>query len=478
MNEQPVETSNKAALENKLRSSSRLIGCGYDVTEEYMQSTSARAKILDYKKLKVENKILKRNQPSTVVKVIVGENAEDYCQNLSSELKLGASKAAFSGAISAKFKGGENHSYKYSYGSLFQIINMEKKYISISKSELKNFVSEDFLNYVKNSSADDIIAQYGTHIITDVILGGRLEITYRSIIQSQNKSSDMEFKLNASVKKMFSAEGSTSISGERSKKNEESSLYIQTIGGDPCKGITVTAATDEGLSLKSNFDDWKNSLSDANIDLIYMDNVGISLDEVIPDTEEYRSKKYELREGIERYLIDREFKITKEPSKEKTKVPFIRYYSASENDHFYTLNKGEHQYVQDIYNLEGITCEIFEAEEEGTVPIFRYMNGARGQGIDHFYTTNWNELQNGAMGYHYEGIAGYIYPTDYNKDNSLVPLYRCCRDVYRNGKKMIDHFYTLNRDEFEENGRPKEGIRYEGILGQVYKSTKNISAVL
>lgn len=468
MNGQPVETSNIEILERKPCGPSKLIGYGYDVTEEYMQSKSARGQILDHKKL--GNHIFKREMPSTVLKMIVGKNAEDYCQNLSSDLKLGASKSVFSGSISAKFKDSESHSYKYSYGSLFQIMNMKKKYINIPKSELKNFVAEDFLKYIKNSSVDDIISQYGTHIITDITLGGRVEITCRSIIQSQDKSRDMGLKLDLAVKKIFSAKSETDISDNSSKKDEESRLYIQTIGGDSRKGITIITNNDEGLSLKSNLDEWKNSLSNQNIDLIYMDNLGISLDEVIPDDEAYRAKKNELKEGIEKYLVDREFKISKEPSKEKLKLPLIRYYSPVENDHFYTLNKSEYQYVQDIYNLEGIACEIFGTEEDGTIPIFRYMNGARGQGIDHFYTTNWNELQHGAGGYRYEGVVGYIYPTDYNKDTSLVPLYRCLRYVYRNGKKGMDHFYTLDRGEFEDsNGNPKGGIIFEGVLGLVYR---------
>lgn len=464
MNGQPLEISNVEILERKPRGPSKLIGYGYDVTEEYMQSKSARGEILDHKKL--GDHILKREEPSTVLKMVVGKNAEDYCQNLSSNLKLGASKAAFSGAISAKFRDSESHSYKYSYGSLFQIINMKKKYISISKSELKNFVSEDFLKYVKNSTVDDIIAQYGTHIITDITLGGRVEITCRSIIQSQEKSRDMGLKLDASVKKMFSIESETDISSQSSKKDEESRVYIQTIGGDARKGITIITNNDDGLSLKSNLDEWKSSLSNENIDLIYMDNLRISLDEVIPDDEEYRTKKHELKEGIEKYIIDREFKISQEPV-EATRMPFNRYYSFTENDHFYSVENNE--YDSASYAFEGIACDIFKGQKEGTIPIYRYVEGTSGQGIDHLYTTNWNELQNGAIGYRYEGIVGYIYPPNYSQDSSLVPLYRCCRKLIKYGRVAMDHFYTLDRNEFERKGKIMNGMQFEGVLGLVYR---------
>ena len=87
----------------------------------------------------------------------------------------------------------------------------------------------------------------------------------------------------------------------------------------------------------------------------------------------------------------------------------------------------------------------------GTVPLYRYYNGAN---HDHFYTINPHEIGTvvpgvtGRHGYTSERIAAYCYP---HSSTGMVPLYR-----YYNGGAS-DHFYTTNAAEI--------GTTVPGLLG-------------
>lgn len=127
-------------------------------------------------------------------------------------------------------------------------------------------------------------------------------------------------------------------------------------------------------------------------------------------------------------------------------APFFRYFGNT--NHFYTTNWAELGSGRNGYNLDQIQCRVFGTQASGTVPLYRYYNGAI---RNHFYTTNFNELGNGGNGYIAEGIACYVYP---GPGSGRVPLYRYYITSLGN------HFYTTN---FNELGSGGPGVSYEGI---------------
>ena len=101
--------------------------------------------------------------------------------------------------------------------------------------------------------------------------------------------------------------------------------------------------------------------------------------------------------------------------------------------HFYTTNINEigtanwtpHTLGCNGYTAQGIQCHIHTTQEKGTVPFYRYYNGAV---YDHFYTTNPQEIGSvvpGLVGqilngYTSQGIIGYCY---LQPSTGTVPLY-------------------------------------------------------
>ena len=156
-------------------------------------------------------------------------------------------------------------------------------------------------------------------------------------------------------------------------------------------------------------------------------------------------------------------------------APLYRYWKPTARDHFYTTK------IQEIgtavpgrngnhgYTSEGIVAVVRAEPAPGTMPLYRYWQGAV---ADHFYTTNRNEIGTitpgvvGKHGYQSEGIAGFCFPAQYP---NTVPLYR-----YWNGA-AYDHFYTTNPAEIgtiTPGQVGNHGYRSEGIVCYAYPSIR------
>ncbi|PCH43451.1 hypothetical protein WOLCODRAFT_75032 [Wolfiporia cocos MD-104 SS10] len=137
-------------------------------------------------------------------------------------------------------------------------------------------------------------------------------------------------------------------------------------------------------------------------------------------------------------------------------VPFLRAYSPSATDHFYTTNATEMDIAVNSlgYSAEGNAGYIYNNTIGPfvvfTVALYRMYSPSR---TDHYYTTSYTDREaaiNGG-GYNDEGIAGYVYnhSTCYN-----MALYEAYSSAYP------DHFYTQN---ISEMGYAVHNLGYDGL---------------
>lgn len=100
-------------------------------------------------------------------------------------------------------------------------------------------------------------------------------------------------------------------------------------------------------------------------------------------------------EGVIGYILQ---------AQELGSVPLFRYFNATIQDHFYTSNSAE---TLSGYVAQGITGQVFTQPLAGTVPLYRFYDG-HSNVTDHLYTTNPGETF--PLGtYEFEGIPGYVY---------------------------------------------------------------------
>ncbi|KZT12527.1 uncharacterized protein LAESUDRAFT_3536 [Laetiporus sulphureus 93-53] len=136
-------------------------------------------------------------------------------------------------------------------------------------------------------------------------------------------------------------------------------------------------------------------------------------------------------------------------------VAFVRSYSASAKDHFYTTDAVEMDIAVDKqgYKFQGDAGRVFSYQFGKTVPLYRmYSVTAK----DHFYTTLKWEAENAVdrLKYTAEGTAAFVYS---EQICGGIPFYR----MYN--ANATDHFYTTSQSQ-RDNAIIEHGYVDEGIV--------------
>lgn len=151
------------------------LGYGYDVTQEYMSPEFELNQIVDVSEInrRYPDRIHVNNSPFAENKMIVGETGADYCKKITSSVRLGG-LALFGGTLNNKFGSDYSYSAKYGFGSYDMNICLSRVEINFPPDSLKRYLSDAFRADVNNADPEYIIQKYGTHVLTNIYLGGRL----------------------------------------------------------------------------------------------------------------------------------------------------------------------------------------------------------------------------------------------------------------------------------------------------------------
>ncbi len=151
------------------------------------------------------------------------------------------------------------------------------------------------------------------------------------------------------------------------------------------------------------------------------------------------------------------------PSTER--LPLIRLYNPTINDHFYTSSRVEADtaVASHGYRIEGEMGYVESYQLYNTEPVIRMWNPIAGK---HFYTTSYDESVTAeASGFVREGAVGYMissaqlqaYPPTDDVWIGTVKVYR----LYNSAQRK--HFYTV--DNSEAQAVQAYGYVLEGQLG-------------
>lgn len=289
------------------------IGYGYNIIEdEYFSSSKvSTASILDLNE--AANFIRKTQESTSLSKGIYAESIEEYARNYSSKIganfELSGGFSAFSASLNLAFDTNQisNFSSKERQVYYTYFDNVGTYYYRMRNyniDTLRGMLSDIFLNDLnrrssatKNLKSDEELAQYlidtyGTHLITGVQLGGRIEYSYlisTSDISTFNSlESALSAKFSAGVAGIVSGGAGASASElDECLKNHSvtrSAVTIRSYGG-------ASVGMWNEATLNQNYTAWAKSLNREE----YMNAVGlapngmVALWSLIPDTEQYHS---------------------------------------------------------------------------------------------------------------------------------------------------------------------------------------------
>lgn len=416
------------------------LGWGYDITGDYMSHKSIKYPVIDINKFDTEhpNGISQYDPYERDESYYYGENSKEYLKNITANSKFGNSDTTYlTGTITNNFTNKVSYSSQYSWACLEKKNILRHVWFVQNHKTLSNYLTNEFLNDLSNSSCNYIINKYGTHVLTDICLGGKLSLLYRSFAMDSRKEettrSGFETLLHS-----FSLSSSYEINQTLVNKNKERYLICETIGGTG--GIISKIDIEKGLP-EIDINNW-----DATVNIASAGVIDINWDKLIPIYELVADseKKNLLKKATEAYIANARLELL---------TPLFRYFSNGWKDHLYTTDITELGYDNRNYTYEGIEGYVYSEKKNDTEPLYRYFCDSR---KDHLYTTDIKELGLYDKNYKYEGIQCYVL----NKQLSgSVPMRR-----YYN-KDWKDHIYISGKlgDSLGSNWQA------EGIAFYVYK---------
>jgi hypothetical protein len=288
------------------------LGYGYNVvTSAYFNSNdvSSRAEIFDTDLLLEDKRLRKVALSQTDTALYTGETLESYQKDVSTNLGL-----SFSFGLFSKIKGDFSLSVDTSTSGMSKSVFIKNqikiqkerqfiKYGDLEMDELKDYVYKSVLKKINADISgktdeekqkyydEEIFDRYGTHVLMDVMLGGRMDLNYVYNNTSKKSMQDIKMELDATYK-TFASKVSGSVSTDISTKSESfaknSTFKASRIGGSVSPDIN---SYEKALD---TYKDWSQSIQDG-ISLEFFDVGNNCQDSLLPiwefaDSEEKRTE--------------------------------------------------------------------------------------------------------------------------------------------------------------------------------------------
>lgn len=423
-----------------------LLGWGYDATVDYLSSEKYnKLQVIDVDKLKLEQSgYFYKGQPnSNLSQIIAGNNAVDWSLDISSKFSGSTTVKTLTATMKQDVIFNSTVSSKYSYARYVKTISLQREKLYHSIDVLKNYLTPTFVISINTLSPSEVVNCYGTHVFTDITIGGKLEVNYKSYVNSSTKKIGVNSGVSAAVDKVFSLSADNSVGLSYKSSNLQAICNYHTLGGNPALALSGDIS-DGTTSQKINLDSWAATVSLSNSEIVDIGESSlIPIYEFVSDP----VKKANLKIAVDNYISSMGASIL-------PVVPLYRY--CYKTNHFYTTNWNElgagSSSSTNGWYYEGIQAYVCATQLPNTVPLYRFSKtktiflGPTYQ--DHYYTSNYNSgIVNG---YAYEGIQCYVFSSPLN---NTVPLYQ----YYKSS--IYDHFYTT---DYSELGAGASGYSLNG----------------
>lgn len=429
-----------------------VLGYSYDVLGEFGNSSAVKLPVINVDKLYQEQptKIIWDLSTGTRGILDAGSDATSYLKKLTTRLSttfgyefLGFS--LFKATVTANYNNTDNFSAKYIYSSYDLKVQQKRIKFNALNDVLQSYLDPDFLSYVQTQTPEAIVNRYGTHVLSDIILGGKLNIIYKSETSKSDKTVASSAGIDLNVKKIFNLNTGYTYDANDVRENSSQQLHYQTIGGDPTKSllgdIAIGNASNPNPTPNVNISGWQSSCTLENSVLIDIAKDGLlPIYDLIPD----QSKANAVKNYIIQYLNDNQAQLVNgylNPS------PVGVYYSQGLNVWRYEFNIDNIPYLRDgSWQYKQVYFSAFKEQAPGTIPIYEYWAP----------TTNdcvWDKSGNISSDpyWHFGGIKFYAYST---QQPGTIPIYR-----YYHHRSRRSHFLGTDPGlPYPQNEWTNEGI--------------------
>jgi hypothetical protein len=280
-----------------------LLGYGYDVTGKFDDASSARVPVIDIIAFAREKHVEPSMSSSFSMNSWDGENAEDLALGLSRGTKATEGKKLYGQSIQSAFPGGQPFAEKYIYGFYSDIIQYKQLRFYVEKS-VSNYLTPQFKSDLQTMNAETLVKKYGTHVLSDISLGARLNIVYQGETTVKNRASVQKAGYDIALKTIFGRFSGriNDIDSILLRQIKSPKVAFDVTGGDPSTIQVVETKNGQWVDLNA----WTKHLSLKTSVFIRANNL-IPLANLIDDP----GRKAEVELYIESYLAANEVKLIK-----------------------------------------------------------------------------------------------------------------------------------------------------------------------
>ncbi|MDR0332816.1 MAG: hypothetical protein LBI15_05075 [Dysgonamonadaceae bacterium] len=292
------------------------LGYGYDATGRFASTYSVKAPVIDmvkYQQMYPQGLDVDKS-PVLTGREAVGQTSytyvTDFVNKLSFDISEQEKKKLFSGNINATYTNKETYSSTYSFAS--KSVNYVHRRVSMynTAAEMQKCLSTSFINHVNTTSPENLVQIYGTHVLTRIALGAKIDYLYRSRITTTNKATVVGAGMNASIGKLFKTNSNSTLSTTLDTRNQEQSLHYEIVGGKinlaPVGNINVQV--DNGVR---DLTHWERSIDTTNMVFVDILDYGlIPIYDLIADP----LKKTRVKEAVEKYILSKQLEEERLPN--------------------------------------------------------------------------------------------------------------------------------------------------------------------
>ncbi|MGY0039820.1 MAC/perforin domain-containing protein [Pedobacter sp. NJ-S-72] len=166
-----------------------------------------------------------------------------------------------------------------------------------------------FIADAQKSTPQNIVARYGTHVLSNIVLGGKISFLYRSETKNTDRIKAAMAGINMPLAKIFGITADINTDSKESLKNYSQSINYKTVGGDPTISLIGQIPIGKDLPV-INVTSWQSSVTIENSQLIDIRSNGlIPIYELIPDA----GKRSLVKAYVEKYILNSQISSSPEP---------------------------------------------------------------------------------------------------------------------------------------------------------------------
>lgn len=284
-----------------------ILGYGYDITGPYLDTKSSRAIVFDTNKLLEKGLITPYKLEESRFRYSSGKDVIDFTTNMSSSLQMstpGILKVIGGASLNIAFGGNSHYNSDYSFAYCTQqYIDSRYRISEADINVLKTCLTKQFIERLSTYTPEQIVEEYGTHVLKDIYLGAKFEVYYMAKSTSSSKKESINAGLGASLFSLFKMDGKFQYDESLAITNKEQSLYYFTRGGDPAVGVQGSLNPENSPSI--DIGKWMASVKSSTPKFIDVDNNSqsfIPIYELVTDP----TKKQTLKAYIDNYIKSKE----------------------------------------------------------------------------------------------------------------------------------------------------------------------------